>query len=238
MQRRWGKFARENGEDGALLVDTGTISEEDWATSWKAHYHPLRIGQRLVIKPSWEVWPPADQPEAACPDDLVIEMDPGMAFGTGTHETTQMCLEALERHLRSGDAVADIGAGSGILSIAAALLGSGPVRGWELDPVAVEVADRNFRRNGVANRCTVEAGEALEMLGGRYDVILTNVHTPFLLRLIPRLPEHLRPGGRAILSGTSETSRPAVLEALQAAGMQVSAEVRRGEWVAIVALVA
>ncbi len=235
VTRRWEEFARENDLDTELRVETETISEEDWATSWKAHYHPLRVGRRLVIKPTWEAWPPEDQPGAARPDDLIIQMDPEMAFGTGTHETTQMCLEVLETHLNPGDTVADIGAGSGILSIAAARLGSGPVRGWEVDPVAVEVAQRNFRRNEVAQRCTVETGNALENLGGKYDVIVANVHTPFLLRLIPRLAGYLQPRGRAILSGTSETSQPALVEALRAAGLEVAEEAHRGEWVAVVA---
>jgi ribosomal protein L11 methyltransferase len=235
VQRRWEAFCRESGEGEALLVATEAISEEDWASSWKAYFHPLRIGERFVIKPTWEAWPPTAEPEAAREDDLVIEMDPEMAFGTGTHETTQLSLELLERHLRAGDTVADIGAGSGILSIAAALLGSGPVRGWEVDPVATEVAGRNFARNGVAERCTVETGDALETLAGRYDLIVANVHTPFLLRVIPRLRDYLRPGGRVILAGTSETSRPAVVGALREAGLEVVEEAQKGEWAAVVA---
>jgi ribosomal protein L11 methyltransferase len=235
VQRRWEEFCRESGGEGELLVATETISEEDWANSWKAYFHPLRVGQRLVIKPTWEVWPPAGEPEAARTEDLIIEMDPEMAFGTGTHETTQLCLELIERHLQPGDTVADIGAGSGILSIAAARLGSGAVRGWEVDPVAAEVARRNFGRNGVAERCAVETGDALETLGGRYDLIVANVHTPFLLRLIPRLRDYLRPGGRAILSGTSETSRTAVGGALRGAGLEVVEEAQKGEWAAMVA---
>ncbi len=234
VQRRWADLPGETAEEASLSLEAGTVCEEDWATSWKAYYHPLRIGRRLVIKPTWETWPLPDQPELATPEDLVIQIDPEMAFGTGTHETTQMCLEALETYLQSGDTVADIGAGSGILSIAAAMLGSGRVHGWEVDPVAVEVAERNFQRNGVGDRCTVYSGDALEQLEGRYQIVIANVHTPFLLRLIPQLPRHLAPGGRAILSGTSETSLPAVREALRSAGLLVSAEAARGEWVALV----
>jgi ribosomal protein L11 methyltransferase len=237
-RRRWEAFCRDNGLDALLPVAAETISEEDWAASWKAHYHPVRVGGRLVIKPTWEAWPPGNQPQAARPGDLVIELDPEMAFGTGTHETTQMCLELLERHLRPGDTVADFGAGSGILSIAAALLGSGPVQGWELDPVAAEVARRNFERNGVGGNCAVTTGDALEAPAGRYGVVLANVHTPFLLRLIPRLPDCLAASGRAILSGASETTQPALLQALQAAGLETIEEAHRGEWVGVVARVA
>ncbi len=238
VQRRWAELAPPYELPPTLPVTVETISEEDWAHSWKAYYHALRIGERLVVKPSWETWPPADQPEQAHPDDTVIEMDPEMAFGTGTHETTRMCLELLERYLRPRDTVADVGAGSGILSIAAALLGSGPVRAWEVDPVAAEVAHRNCLRNGVARQCTVETGDALKNLSGRYDLLVANVHTPFLLRLIPRLAEYLRPEGRVILSGASETSRPALLAALAEAGLEVLEESRRGEWLALAATAA
>lgn len=234
-QRRWADLASTYRLPSTLPVVVETISEQDWANSWKAYYHPLRIGERLVVKPTWEKWPPADQPEQARPGDLIIEMDPEMAFGTGTHETTRMCLELLQRHLRPGDTVADLGAGSGILSIAAVLLGSGPVRAWELDPVAAQVARRNCARNDVAEQCTVETGDALQALSGHYDLVIANVHTPFLLRLIPRLGDCLRPGGRVILSGASETSHAALLAALAEAGLALLEECHQGEWVALAA---
>jgi ribosomal protein L11 methyltransferase len=231
---RWGRFCAETGEISPLAFDPQIVREEDWANSWKAYFHPLRLG-RIVIKPTWESWPPPDNPGAAHADDLLIEIDPQMAFGTGSHATTQLCLGALERHLRPSDRVADIGCGSGVLSIAAARLGSGPVEAWEVDPVAVEVATENFALNGVSGVCSVREGDALEGLAGQFDLIVANVHTQFLLRLIPRLPGHLLPAGRAVLSGTTDTSAGAILAALKAVGLQPLEQNGRGEWIEITA---
>ncbi|HEY3397714.1 MAG TPA: 50S ribosomal protein L11 methyltransferase [Armatimonadota bacterium] len=233
-QERWQLLCADCGLEDTLTVTRSTIQEEDWAHAWKAYYHPIRIGRRVVIKPSWETWPPADQPEAAHPDDLVIELDPQMAFGTGTHETTQLCLEALEEFLSPDATVVDIGAGSGILSIAAAQFGAGRVEGWEIDPVAARVAIENFRRNAVDHLCEVHTGEALQELAGTYDLVIANVHTPFLLRLIPELARFLNAGGHVILAGASETSAPALRDAVAAAGLQVLRQTQKGEWVALV----
>jgi ribosomal protein L11 methyltransferase len=234
-QARWGQFASELGLDSALTARETEVREEDWAENWKAYFHPLRVGERFVIKPTWEAWPPPGEPEAARAEDLVIEIDPEMAFGTGGHATTQLCLEALERHLSPGESVADIGTGSGILAIAAALLGSGPVEAWDVDPVAVEAAARNCERNRVAEVCAVREADASGELAGTWDLVLANVHTAFLLELIPRLPDMLRPGGRAILSGTTETSAEALCAALQAAGLEVVSRANGGEWISLVA---
>ena len=233
--RRWPAFRDAAGLAGELTCRQETIHEEDWAEGWKAYYHPLRVGRRLVIKPSWQSWPPAEDPGAATPEDLIIELDPQMAFGTGTHATTQLCLEALERYVTPGAIVADIGAGSGILSIAAALLGAGSVVAWELDPVGVQVARANCAHNGVAARCTVHAGDALAALEGQFNLIVANVHTQFLLQLVPRLAEHLRPGGQAILSGTTETSLPGLTAALAQAGLALVEQHTREEWAVAVA---
>jgi ribosomal protein L11 methyltransferase len=235
INARWEEFCAVDGLYAPLQVREDTVSEEDWANSWKAHFHPVRIGRRFVVKPTWETWPPADQPAAARPDDLIIELDPQMAFGTGTHATTQMCLEGLEDHLCPGDRVADLGCGSGLLSIGAALLGSGPVEAWEVDPVATPVAVENCVRNGVAAICTVHEGDALATLEGPFDVVVANVHTEFLLHVVPRLAEVLAPGGRAVLSGTTESGGGAVIAALEAAGLELLAQNHRGEWLALIA---
>lgn len=234
-QTRWGELASDLGVELPLAVHESEVREEDWAENWKAHFHPLRVGQRFVIKPTWEDWPPANDPAAAGPDDLLIEIDPEMAFGTGGHATTQLCLEALERHLRPGDRVCDLGTGSGILAIGAALLGSGPVAAWEVDPVAVEAAARNFARNDVTGTCTLWASDAREAQSGPWDLLVANIHTSFLLELIPRLPDLLRPGGRAILSGATDSSAAALLAALEASGLHPISRAANGEWIALVA---
>ena len=231
---RWEQFCAAEGLRLPLQMREQTVSEQDWANAWKAHFHPVRLG-RFVVKPTWETWPPAAQPDAAHPDALLIELDPQMAFGTGTHATTQMCLEGLEAHLRPGDRVVDLGSGSGILSIGAALLGSGPVEAWEVDPVACPVAVENFARNGVAETCTVHEGDALATLAGPFDLVVANVHTEFLLKVVPRLAEVLAPGGRAVLSGTTESGGGAVMEALRSAGLEILERHNRGEWIALIA---
>ncbi len=233
--RRWGEFCAVEGGGLPLEIAREVLSEEDWAHARKAHYRPLRVGRRFVVKPSWEAWPPADAPEAARVDDLVIELDPQMAFGTGTHETTQLCLEALERYLAPGERVADLGCGSGILAIGAALLGASAVCAWDVDPLAVVTARENCARSRVAHRCRIEEGDALQALASRFDVVVANVHTAFLLSLISRLPAHLTPGGRAILSGAAASSAPALREAVAGAGLHLREEILRGEWIALVA---
>jgi len=232
---RWEQFCAADGLRVPLQVHADSVSEQDWAESWKAHFHATRVGRRLVVKPSWEQWPPPDQPEVARPDDLLLEIDPQMAFGTGIHATTQLCLEALEQHLRTQERVADVGTGSGILAIAAVRLGAREVEAWEMDPVAVPVAAENLQRNAVSEVCILCEGDALEGLSGVFDLLLANVHTAFLLQIIPRLPGLLTPEGRAILSGTTETSAQTVTEALAAAGLELVEKRSRGEWLALIA---
>lgn len=235
LNSRWQDFCAQNDLDHPLEFRSQCIRAEDWATAWKQHYHSFRVGRRFVVKPSWEQWPPPHNPEAARPEDLIIELDPQMAFGTGTHATTQLCLEALERHLAPGETVADLGCGSGILSIGAALLEAARVEGWEIDPLAVPVAEENFKRNQVSHLCQLHQGDARQHLDGEFDLIVANVHTKFLLELLPKLSTRLQLGGRAILSGTTESSAPAVLAALRRAGLELVGRFQRGEWLALVA---
>src|SRR6185436_12087771 len=132
-----------------------TVAEADWAEAWKVNFHPLRLGRRLMIVPAW-LNPPLE------PEDIPIRIDPGMAFGTGTHPTTQLCLAAIEKHLRPGQAVLDLGTGSGILSVAAAKLGAGPILALDIDAEAVRVARENTALNGVADRIQIEEGSLAE----------------------------------------------------------------------------
>ena len=177
---------------------TTVIRDEDWATSWKDHFKPARIGRHLVIKPSWEEYP-------AAANDVVLELDPGMAFGTGTHATTRLCLEALEElfygsSLPSLPAVLDVGCGSGVLSIAAAKVGAGRVVAVDIDPVAVQVTVENAELNNVA--ATIEASTTLlAELGDSFSVVLANILAEELVRLASELTGRLAPGGFLILSG-------------------------------------
>jgi ribosomal protein L11 methyltransferase len=156
------RFVREElGYDtGPAEVKTRLVDEEDWANNWKQYYKPLRISQRLTIKPTWETYEPED------PEELIIELDPGMAFGTGTHPTTSLCLRTLEREVVPGDDVIDVGTGSGVLAIAAAKLGARRVLALDLDPVAVSSATENVRLNGLADRIAVVESDLLGVLRG------------------------------------------------------------------------
>ena len=215
------------------------VAETDWAEAWKAHYRPLRVGQRLLITPSWLT------PEAA-PDDVVIELDPGMAFGSGLHPTTRLCLTLLEQHLHPGDLVLDLGTGSGILAIAAAKLGAGFVLARDIDPVAVRVARENVERNGVADIVRVERG-SLPTSGsqsegsqpetsepGTWNLIVVNILAEVIVDLLGRgLAGLLAPGGRLIISGIIEMRASEVEAALQAQRLVISKRLEEGDWLAL-----
>ncbi len=217
-----------------LQVQTDLVADEDWESAWKDFYHPVRIGRRLVIKPTWEAWPPADDPAAARPEDLVIELDPEMAFGTGSHPSTQLCLCVLEDLTAPGDAVLDVGCGSGILSLAAALLGATRVLALDADPVAVEVAEANVARNEAGERVEVRRADALEGLQGQYRLIVANINAPVGCRLAPAAFDRLTPGGYYVASGLVESAVEMVRRAQQEAGFDV-VDVRRQEgWACVI----
>jgi ribosomal protein L11 methyltransferase len=207
-----------------------TVNSEDWSTSWKANFKPLRIGRRLLIVPSWE------QAEAG-PDDVVLSLDPGMAFGTGGHETTRLCLERLETVLLSRPSappasVLDLGTGSGILAMAAARLGAGCVCAVDIDPEAVEVARENLAINGLTERIECST-TPLESLGGPFDVILANILAEELVRLAPQLTTRLACGGVLILSGILAEKEAFVRSGFAAQPLSYLETARQGEWVAM-----
>jgi ribosomal protein L11 methyltransferase len=207
-----------------------TIDEQDWAEAWKQHYHPIRVGKRLLIKPAWA------QAEIG-PDDIVIEMDPGMAFGTGTHPTTQMCLEACEWFAKPGTRVVDIGSGSGILAIAAAKLGASRVLALDVDEVAVEVAQENVARNGVADRVTVLHGslESVRTSARHFDLGLANLTAKIILELAPLGFQHaIYPYGRFVFSGIIEEQAAEVIAVLEAGGLELRGQRQMGDWVMLI----
>lgn len=217
------QFLREHGPaygDAAPPPPAvSTIREEDWATGWRQHFTPTRIGRRLVIKPTWEPFAPE-------PGDVVIELDPGMAFGTGTHPTTRLCLEALEKLGRTGD-VLDVGTGSGILAMAAARLGANRVVGTDIDPDAVEVARENCAMNGV----TVElVTTPLAEIPGRFGVVLANILAEDLVRMAADLTAKVAPGGALILSGILVEREAYVIDGFAPTGLTLAETTREGEW--------
>jgi len=203
------------------------LREPDWRDAWKRHFGLQRMGRRLVVKPSWVRY-------AAREGEVVVEIDPGLAFGTGQHPTTAMCLRELERLVRPGAKVLDLGCGSGILAIAAAKLGAGHVLALDVDPQAVEAARRNVEANGVAHLVEVKAG-TLESASAGFDLILANISGLTLERLAPVLAGSLGPGGALVMSGFLEDAVAGLQGAYQAQGLAVERLVAEGDWRTVVA---
>jgi ribosomal protein L11 methyltransferase len=219
--------------EGAAVSET-SVSDDDWSLGWRTHFQPFRVGERLVIKPSWEPWPPADRPDLARGDDLVLEIDPGGAFGTGTHPSTQLALRAMERHVRPGDRVVDVGCGSGILSLAALLLGAQHVLALDFDPAAVECARANLEGQGWRRRASLLVANGLSALRLRADVVVANITAEAAVRTARQASTRLGPGGRYIAAGFLETDLADVHTAL-AAILQGTVETDRSEaWASVV----
>ncbi|MDR7426786.1 MAG: 50S ribosomal protein L11 methyltransferase [Armatimonadota bacterium] len=206
-------------------------AEEPWATSWREHYHAFPVGRRLWVVPTWER---PDLPADAVP----IRLDPGMAFGSGLHSSTQLCLQLLEEYLQPGWSVADVGTGSGILAVAAAKLGAARVLAVDHDPLAVEVARSNVAHNHVQQTVEVVLGDLLAPLDVPVDLILANLTASAVISLTPEIVPRLRPGGRAILSGITDLREADVRQALGGAGLRPLQVAAAGEWRAFLAAVA
>ncbi len=208
------------------LVNTQLLADSDWAHAWKDFYHTQRVGLRIVIKPTWEAY-------TASADDVVLELDPGMAFGTGEHKTTRLCLLQLERLIRPGYLVYDIGAGSGILSLAAAKLGAARVVACDLDPVAVQVAQENVVRNGLTRRISVQKGP-IDGIHGKADLIVANIITDVIIDILPAVLERLVPGGYFVAGGIIGQRRDEVVAALREVGFSLLEEELDDDWLCLV----
>jgi ribosomal protein L11 methyltransferase len=205
------------------------VGESDWADSWKAHFHVVRVGRHFVIKPGWRDY-------TAGFDDIVIELDPGLAFGSGLHPTTQFCLKLLEEIPLRGQGVFDVGTGSGILAIAAAKLGAAPVRAVDVDEVAVRVARENFERNGLAGRVETAVGSAENRGGRQWQVVVANILAHILIDLMPHLAAALAPEGMLILSGMIANQAADVIAAADEQNLRIVDRLEEDDWVALVAV--
>jgi len=210
------------------------VAEADWSEAWKADFKPIRIGKRLVIVPAW-LNPPL------APDDVPIRLDPGMAFGTGTHPTTQLCLAAIERHLQPGTPVIDLGTGSGILAIAAAKLGAGPLLAVDIDDEAVRVAKENAAANGVADHIHIEKGSLAEVLAHQFGMasapfVVANILARVIVDLLGQgLAQAVTPGGLLVVSGILASQAFEVNAALKTRDLTILAHEHIEDWTAIIA---
>ena len=213
----------------SVTLSTEGMCEDDWAESWKQYYKPIPLG-RVTVVPAWE-------PYEAREGEILVRMDPGMAFGTGTHETTRLVMLLMQDVLTGGERVLDVGTGSGILSICASKLGAASCHAYDIDPVAVKVAEDNARADGCDN-VTVGVSDLLadvDLSGGPFDLCLANIVADIILRMLPDMPRYLRRGAPLILSGIIEPRADEVRDALRANGFAIVREQKENDWVAILA---
>lgn len=227
LKSRISEFEYEYNEKIILNVDKN-VKTEDWANEWKKYYKPLRVGKHIVIKPTWENY---DLRE----DDLLIELDPGMAFGTGTHETTSLCLEALEKTDLKDKTVFDIGSGSGILSVGALKLGAGKVEAVDIDILGVEATEFNAKLNNVSDRIVVHHGDLVEKLNSKADVIVANILAHILVRLLDNIKLFIKKDGIFIGSGIIEERYFEVEEALKKHNFEILEVNKNKDWVCVIA---
>ena len=233
------RFAEENPDMdlGDLRIEIKEIDEEDWANNWKKYYKPMPIGEKLLVCPSWE-----EVPELG--DRKLLLLDPGMAFGSGLHETTRMCLEEIEKRVCDGTTLIDLGCGSGILSIAASLLGAKDLVAVDVDPVCTKVARENAELNGVTLHTVVgnviNDDEFFSTLkssekDGKYDIVVANIVAGVLIKIAFRIPELLHDGGIFISSGIIHERLDEVIAAYESVGLSIVEIKKMGEWAAVVA---
>ncbi|WP_243386271.1 50S ribosomal protein L11 methyltransferase [Bacillus kexueae] len=214
---------------GLNQITISEVNEEEWATAWKKYYHPVKISEKFTIVPTWEEYEPVST------DELIIELDPGMAFGTGTHPTTVLCIQALERTVQQRDTIIDVGTGSGVLSVAAAMLGAKQVTALDLDPVAVESARLNVKLNKVHEKVEVKQNNLLDDMTGPVDLVVANILAEIILRFHHEAANIVKPGGYFITSGIIKNKKDEVRNALIEAGFIIEETLVMEDWVAYIA---
>ncbi|MFC6202547.1 50S ribosomal protein L11 methyltransferase [Lactiplantibacillus nangangensis] len=229
IKQRVAKLAEFGLNPQPAEVSMADLSDENWATAWKKYYHPVRVTRYLTIVPSWESYQPTQ------PGELVLKLDPGMAFGTGTHPTTKLSLQGLETVINGGEHLIDVGTGSGILSIAAKAMGVGEVEAYDLDEVAVKSAQANLDLNPVAADIKVAANDLLKGIQTQADIIVANILAEIIIPLVPQAKANLKRGGYFITSGIIDDKFQTVLATIKTAGFQIAQHTQMGDWHSIVA---
>ena len=212
---------------GDCLISWQLVQDEDWADNWKQYFHTDKVGKHIVIKPTWEDY-------LAQPDDIVVELDPGAAFGTGTHPTTDMCIRSLEKLVKRDMRVFDVGTGSGVLAIVAAKLGARDVTAMDYDKMAVQVAAENIKQNQVDDVVKTGVSDILKSFTGKADLIVANIIADIIIELFDELDEYLAPGGKLLVSGIITERLNDVTEACQLHGFSVRDVTVEKGWAAMV----
>ncbi len=224
-------FIRQHLENAGIHaeIDVNGVSEKDWANEWKQYYKPVKPGKRIVIVPAWLQY----EPQA---DEIIVRMDPGMAFGTGTHETTALLVRLLERYVTPGCRMLDVGTGSGILAICAKKLGAGACYAYDIDPISVEVAQENAKENGAPDIVCGQSDllAAVETAGGPYDVICANIVADIIIRMAPDIGQFMHRKTALLLSGIIDTRADDVKAALAENGLSVIGEEHERDWCALI----
>ncbi|GGC92140.1 ribosomal protein L11 methyltransferase [Thalassobacillus devorans] len=214
---------------GKNKVTLSEVNEEDWANEWKKYYKPVKVSDKVTIIPTWEEYDPVSS------DEVIIEMDPGMAFGTGTHPTTVLSIQAIERFLNEGDLVLDVGAGSGILSVASVLLGASKVLAYDLDEIAVSSTENNARLNQVEDRINARQNDLLNGVDVKADLIVSNILAEIIVRFTEDAYKLLKPGGYFITSGIIQGKKEHVKQSLKNAGFEIVEVNQMEDWISIIA---
>lgn len=211
---------------GSLEINCREVEGDDWLEIWRKHFRPIHVGEMVVIVPEWINYEKAE-------NEVTVKLDSNMAFGTGEHETTSMCLKLLQKYLKSGDICIDVGCGSGILGIAAAKLGAKLCYLTDIDTIAVDSAKHNCENNGVSDVTVVAHSDLLNDASLKGDIMLANITGEILCRLAPSIPKNLKAGGTLILSGIIESRLEMVIGAFTAQGLTLTEQIREGEWYAL-----
>lgn len=216
----------KNYKEAKIIIDD--INEEDWTENWKQYYHPIEVGEKVLIVPEWE------EIDKSCKRQI-LRIDPGMAFGTGTHETTRLSIEALEKVIEPNMKVLDIGTGSGILAIASILLGAGEAMGIDIDSMAVKNAKENVRLNNLEDKIEIKKGDLLDSVDEQYDLLVSNIVCEILLRMMEDIKKVLRPNGIFISSGIIDSKEDEMRDGLIRHGFKIIERLEEKNWVAFIA---
>ncbi len=210
-----------------IILNIGdSIEDTDWSKEWKKHYKPFKIGKNIIIKPSWEEYIPNN-------DEVIVEIDPGMAFGTGTHQTTSLCIESIQKLNLNGKSVCDIGCGSGILSITAAKLGAKSVTAIDIDPLSVDATITNSKLNGTEDIINVIEGDLLNSSSSKFDIIFANILPDVIVKLIPNVTKSIKNNGEFLTSGIIKEKKEYVVDNLEKYNFQIMEILENGEWISI-----